>query len=60
MNEKISCIETFNVWRKIYVAMNVIFLTLSRIADIEERGIYSDLMRKFHGKGHLVYIRYSL
>ena len=36
--------------------MNVIFLTLVRIADIEERGIYSDLMRKFRDEGHKVYI----
>lgn len=36
--------------------MNVIFLTLVRITDIEERGIYSDLMRKFRDQGHNVYI----
>ena len=36
--------------------MNVIFLTLVRITDIEERGIYSDLMRKFRDEGHHVYI----
>lgn len=36
--------------------MNVIFLTLVRISDIEERGIYQDLMRKFRDEGHLVYI----
>ncbi len=36
--------------------MNVIFLTLVRITDIEERGIYSDLMRKFRDEGHQVYI----
>ena len=27
--------------------MNIIFLTLVRISDIEERGIYHDLMRMF-------------
>ena len=32
--------------------MNVIFLTLVRISDIEERGIYQDLMRKFRDEGH--------
>lgn len=36
--------------------MNLIFLTLVRISDIEERGIYQDLMRKFRDEGHQVYI----
>lgn len=36
--------------------MNIIFLTLVRISDIEERGIYQDLMRKFRNEGHRVYI----
>ena len=36
--------------------MNIIFLTLVRIANIEERGIYQDLMRKFRDSGHNVYI----
>ncbi len=36
--------------------MNVIFLTLFRIKDIEARGIYEDLMRKFKNEGHQVYI----
>ncbi len=36
--------------------MNVIFLTLVRINDIEGRGIYQDLMRKFRDEGHQVYI----
>ena len=36
--------------------MNVIFLTLAHISDIEERGIYHDLMRKFRDEGHQVYI----
>ena len=36
--------------------MNVIFLTLVRVSDIEERGIYQDLMRKFRDEGHQVYI----
>jgi len=36
--------------------MNVIFLTLVRISDIEERGIYQDLMPKFRDEGHQVYI----
>lgn len=36
--------------------MNIIFLTLVRISNIEDRGIYSDLMRKFRDEGHNVYI----
>lgn len=36
--------------------MNVIFLTISRIRDIQTRGIYTDLMRKFRDEGHNVYI----
>lgn len=36
--------------------MNLIFLTLARITDIEQVGIYNDLMRKFRNEGHQVYI----
>ena len=36
--------------------MNVIFLTMSRITDIDNRGIYTDLLRRFRGQGHSVYI----
>lgn len=36
--------------------MNVIFLTLVRITDIQNRGIYTDLMRKFRDMGHQVFI----
>lgn len=36
--------------------MNIIFLTISPITDIHQRGIYADLMRKFRDEGHLVYI----
>ncbi len=36
--------------------MNVIFLTLFRFSDVEERKIYPDLMRKFRDEGHNVYI----
>lgn len=36
--------------------MNIVFLTLARISDIEERGIYQDLMRMFRDEGHVVYI----
>lgn len=36
--------------------MNVIFLTLVHISNIEDRAIYHDLMRKFRDEGHQVYI----
>ena len=36
--------------------MNVIFLTMSPIFDITNRGIYKDLVRKFRDEGHQVYI----
>lgn len=36
--------------------MNVIFLTLAKISNIDDRGIYTDLMRKFRDEGHQVYI----
>lgn len=36
--------------------MNIIFLTLVRISDINERNLYADLMRKFRNEGHNVYI----
>ena len=39
--------------------MKILFLTmLSSISNIEERGIYTDLMRKFLDEGHEVYIMY--
>jgi hypothetical protein len=36
--------------------MKVLFLTLSRINSIEDRGIYTDLLRKFRDQGHNVTI----
>lgn len=36
--------------------MIVIFLTMSRVNGISNRGIYSDLMRCFRNNGHSVYI----
>lgn len=36
--------------------MNILFLTVSRINDLNERGIYSDLMREFIRRGNNVYI----
>ena len=36
--------------------MNILFLTISRFTDFMERGIYSDLLRKFAMEGHNVYV----
>lgn len=36
--------------------MNILFLTLFRINEINERNIYADQMRKFSEEGHKVYI----
>lgn len=36
--------------------MNILFLTVSRIEDINARGIYTDLMREFISRGNDVYI----
>lgn len=36
--------------------MNVLFLTLARITTLNERGIYTDLLRKFRDEGHKVYV----
>lgn len=36
--------------------MNILFLTISRIDDINARGIYSDLMREFINRGNHVFI----
>ncbi len=36
--------------------MNIIFLSLSGIEDIKDRGIYQDLMRKFRDEGHELFI----
>lgn len=36
--------------------MNILFLTIIRITSINERGIYTDLLRKFRDQGHNVFI----
>lgn len=36
--------------------MNVIFLTIGRMYNIENRGIYTDLLRAFRDHGHNVYV----
>lgn len=35
--------------------MKTLFLTMSRITGISNRGIYTDLMRKFRSEGHNIY-----
>ena len=36
--------------------MNILFLTLNRVSDLSERGIYTDLMREFICHGHRIYM----
>ncbi|MDO9153331.1 MAG: hypothetical protein Q7U47_06445 [Paludibacter sp.] len=36
--------------------MNILFLTLAEINSINNRGIYTDLLREFVHKGHIVTI----
>jgi glycosyltransferase involved in cell wall biosynthesis len=36
--------------------MNIIFLTMSNLIEVDTHGIYTDLMRKFRDEGHQVYI----
>lgn len=36
--------------------MNILFLTMSKMLSVDDRGIYTDLMRKFRDEGHTVYV----
>src|SRR5690554_7686413 len=36
--------------------MNILFLTVSRIDNLEKRGIYTDLLRHFIEKDHKIYV----
>lgn len=36
--------------------MNILFLTLVAINDIEDKGIYQDLLRKFRDEGHKIFV----
>lgn len=36
--------------------MNILFLTLVKINSLEERGIYTDLLRKFKQEGHELFV----
>ena len=36
--------------------MNIIFLTMSQVTNIEARHIYTDLLRKFRNEGNNIYI----
>lgn len=35
--------------------MNILFLTIGRMNNIEDSGIYTDLLRAFRNKGHFIY-----
>lgn len=36
--------------------MNILFLTMSSFRSVDQRGIYTDLMRKFRDEGHNVFV----
>lgn len=36
--------------------MNILFLSIGRLNNIEDRGLYTDLLRKFKDNGHNVYV----
>lgn len=36
--------------------MNILFLTMAKMLSVEDRGIYTDLIRKFRDEGHTVYV----
>ncbi|KKB40911.1 glycosyltransferase family 4 protein [Bacillus thermotolerans] len=36
--------------------MNILFLSIGRLNNIEDRGIYTDLLREFRDNGHKVYV----
>ena len=36
--------------------MKILFLTIVKISSFTERGIYTDLLRKFHNEGHDVFV----
>ncbi len=36
--------------------MKVLFLTILKIRSLDERGIYTDLLRRFQDKGHAVFV----
>ncbi len=38
------------------IKKNILFLTAVRITDPEEKGIYTDLLRKFRDEGHSVFV----
>ncbi|GEN54623.1 glycosyltransferase family 4 protein [Halobacillus faecis] len=40
--------------------MNILFLSIGRLNNIEDRGLYTDLLRQFRDKGHNVYVVSSI
>ena len=47
--------ERYHLGRKI-VLKNILFLTLSSVEDVDNRGIYTDLIRAIADKGHNIYV----
>ncbi len=43
---------------KVFLDMNVVFLTMVPCPSLAQRGIYSDLLRQFVANGHKVYVIY--
>lgn len=59
MRLKVFRLYTTECKIKLNNIMNILFLTMtSGFSNIEARGIYTDLMRKFRDEGHEVYIIY--
>lgn len=51
------CLECYFKKKSLkFSVMNILFLTMSKMFSIEQRGIYTDLMRHFRKNGHSVYI----
>ena len=36
--------------------MNILFLSIGKLNNIEENGIYTDLLREFRDNGHNVFV----
>jgi glycosyltransferase involved in cell wall biosynthesis len=53
--ENFSWISKVLIWKP-SVSMKILFLTIVKIEEINSRGIYTDLMRKFRDEGHELYI----
>ena len=36
--------------------MKVLFITIGAVSNLADRGVYTDLLRKFKAEGHQVYV----